>query len=183
MVVMSLSHVIMALFGLIFIQAEGALRPSQPLLDKLSVASSEEEAARLEADVWDAWMYEAGPTVDILMERATEAMQFEENELARDLLDRIILIDPDYAEAWHRRATIFYQDGAYDEAIADLEQALRHEPRHFGAWTGLGAIFESIEENDAALAAYRKALAIHPFSLAAKRAEGRLTPIVEGRAL
>jgi len=118
-----------------------------------------------------------------MMMRGMEALEAQDLELARDMFDRAIQIKPDYSEAWNRRALLFFNDGKYDEAIADLEQALISEPRHFGAWIGLGMIFESSEEPAAALLAYRKALEIHPFAAAAKQGEARLIPQVEGRAL
>jgi tetratricopeptide (TPR) repeat protein len=153
------------------------------LLDKLTRATSEEEAAQIEEEVWGAWMFSGSPTVDMLMVRAQDAVEANDLDRARDMYDRAIDIKPDYPESWHRRALLFFNDGKYDEAIADLEGALRAEPRHFGAWIGLGAIFESIERPDAALRAYRKALAVHPFAAAAKQGESRLTVAVEGRAL
>ena len=119
----------------------------------------------------------------MLMLRGVEATQTDDLELARDMFDRAIRIKPDYAEAWNRRALLFFNDGQYDEAIADLEAALTHEPRHFGAWTGLGMIFESLEEPDAALMAYRKVLEIHPHAAAAQQGQSRLIVQVEGRAL
>tara|TARA_R100001015_G_C4619162_1_gene175801 strand:+ start:995 stop:1534 length:540 start_codon:yes stop_codon:yes gene_type:complete len=179
---MSLTHSLIAFMGLILAQAD-APRASQPLLDKLTAAHSESDAARREDDVWDAWLSESGPTVDIMMERGVTAMQTGDNALARDMFDRIILIDPDYAEVWHRRATLFYAAGRYDEAIADLEEALRREPRHFGAWTGLGVIFEAIEQRKAALKSYREALKIHPYAKIPAQGVKRLTPLVEGRSL
>jgi tetratricopeptide (TPR) repeat protein len=33
-------------------------------------------------------------------------------------------LKPDYAEAWNRRAVLFFNEGKYDEAIADLETAI-----------------------------------------------------------
>ena len=69
-------------------------------------------------------------------------------------------------------------DKQYDEAVADLESALTYEPRHFGAWIGLGMIFESIDRPEAALRAYEKALAdydvaskINPRTMAAIMAQ------------
>jgi tetratricopeptide (TPR) repeat protein len=156
---------------------------SQDLLDKLKTTTSEEEAASLEEEVWDAWLVSGSPTVDILMKRGLEYQKGDNAEAARDVFDRAIAIKPDYAEAWNRRAVLFFNDGKYDQAIDDLESALTYEPRHFGAWIGLGMIFESIDRPEAALKAYRKALAIHPHAESAKQGEKRLQAIVEGRAL
>ncbi len=156
---------------------------SQDLLNQLAETSSSAEAANLEEEIWEAWLLSGSPTVDMLMLRGVEATQTDDLELARDMFDRAIRIKPDYAEAWNRRALLFFNDGQYDEAIADLEVALTHEPRHFGAWTGLGMIFESLEEPDAALMAYRKVLEIHPHAAAAQQGQSRLIVQVEGRAL
>jgi tetratricopeptide (TPR) repeat protein len=156
---------------------------AQDLLDKLTASSDGAVAASLEEEVYSAWLVSGSPTVDILMKRATDAQESEDLELARDMYDRALMIRPEYAEAWNRRALLFFNDGKYDEAIADLETTLQYEPRHFGAWIGLAMIFESMDYPDAALKAYRKALMIHPFAEAAKQGEKRLIPIVEGRAL
>ncbi len=156
---------------------------SQELLNKLGETESSAEAANLEEEIWEAWLLSGSPTVDMLMLRGVEATETADLELARDMFDRAIRIKPDYAEAWNRRALLFFNDGHYDEAISDLEVALTHEPRHFGAWTGLGMIFESIDEPGAALRAYRKVLEIHPHAAAAKQGEARLIIQVEGRPL
>lgn len=156
---------------------------AQDLLNELASTESPEEAALKEEEIWDAWLLSGSPTVDVLMRRGVEAQAMDDVELARDMYDRAIAIKPDYAEAWNRRALLYFDDGKYDEAMADLEAALTHEPRHFGAWIGLGMIFESVEAPDAALKAYRKALAIHPHASAALQGEKRLQVVVEGRQL
>lgn len=156
---------------------------SQELLDQLKDTETDEEAAALEEEVWDAWLVSGSPTVDVLMQRGLEYQQTENLEAARDAFDRAIAILPDYAEAWNRRAVLFFNDGKYDEAIADLESALIREPRHFGAWIGLAMIFESIERPEAALKAYDKALAIHPHAQAAVQGKKRLDRVVNGSPL
>jgi len=156
---------------------------SQELLDKLKTTESEQEAASIEEEIWDAWLVSGSGTIDILMKRGLEYQEHEDVVDAREMFDRVIAIRPEYAEAWNRRALLFFNDGKYDEAVADLESALTYEPRHFGAWIGLGMIFESIERPEAALLAYRKALEIHPHAEAAKQGEKRLMRIVEGMPL
>jgi tetratricopeptide (TPR) repeat protein len=153
---------------------------SQDLLDKLKTVASDEEAAMIEEEIWDAWLVSGSPTVDIMMKRGLDYQESEDPESARDMFDRAIAIKPDYAEAWNRRAPLFFNDGKYDEAVADLESTLTYEPRHFVAWIGLGMIFESIDRPDAALKAYRKALEIHPHAVAAQQGEKRLSRAVEG---
>ena len=162
---------------------DGLENLSQDLLDKLKETDTDEEAAAIEEEVWDAWLVSGSPTVDVLMQRGLEYQQMDRLEDAREAFDRAISIQPDYAEVWNRRAGLFFNAGKYDEAIADLESALTSEPRHFGAWIGLAMIFESIERPEAALRAYDKALAIHPHAQAAVQGKKRLDRVINGRSL
>lgn len=156
---------------------------SQELLDKLKETADDTEAAMLEQEIWDAWLVSGSATVDTLMRRGLEYQEMDDLEAARDAFDKAIAIKPDYAEAWARRAGLFFHEGKYDEAIADLESAITYEPRHFGAWTGLAMIFESVERPEAALKAYEKVLEIHPKSLAAEQGKRRLERVVNGRSI
>ena len=156
---------------------------SQELLDKLKATKDEAEATMLEEEIWDAWLVSGSATVDTLMQRGLEYQENEELDAARDAFDKAIAILPEYAEGWNRRAVLFFNDGKYDEAIADLESAITYEPRHFGAWIGMAMIFESVDRPEAALKAYDKALEIHPLAQAAVQGKRRLDRSVNGRAL
>jgi cytochrome c-type biogenesis protein CcmH/NrfG len=74
----------------------------------------------------------------------------------------VLALQPGWAEAWYRRATLFYQLDDPVGAMADLHKALKLEPRHFGAWTGLGHILMASDDKARALEAYRRALKINP---------------------
>lgn len=157
--------------------------PSDEMFEKLKAAQEEAEAADVADDIWATWLESGSPSADLVMSRAVEALNYGETELARDLLDRVILMRPDFAEAWHRRAGIFLSEENYPEALRDLNQALEAEPRHFGAWLGLGFILEQLGGEAEALESYREALAIYPLMPQAKAAEARLTLKAEGQEL
>lgn len=168
--------------GLIF--ASGASHgPSDDMFDRLLQAPTESEADEVAQDIWAAWLESGSPTVDLLMERAVAAETAGDVAHARALYDRAILIEPDYAEAWNRRAALFLADENYAEALRDVNEALRLEPRHFGAWLGLGMVLETFGAQKEALAAYREALAIHPNLAPAKQAERRLSKSNDGQSL
>ena len=157
--------------------------PSDEMFDRLLEAPSDEEAESVALDIWAAWMESGSATVDILMERAAAAQTIGDTEHARSLDDRAIAITPDYAEAWHRRATLFVADERYDEALRDLNEVLKHEPRHFGAWYGLGTMLERLGSTEEALEAYREALTIYPRLDRARQAAARLSTVSDGTAL
>ena len=73
--------------------------------------------------------------------------------------------------------------GEYGQSIADIERVLALNPRHFGALTGLGMIYERLDMDEAALRAYRAAIAVHPFRPDLKEAIERLEAKTGGTAL
>ena len=96
------------------------------------------------------------------MARARAAYEGKDIDLALKLLDAIVVIKPDYVEAWNRRATIYFLQKDYGKSLADIGQVLRLEPRHFGALSGLGMILEEFGDDKHALEAYRRAVEVYP---------------------
>ena len=162
---------------------QASASPSDEMFQKLHDAPSESEANDAAQDIWAAWMESGSPTVDMIMERAVDAQTVGEYDTARALYDRAIMIEPDYAEAWSRRASLFLNDENFPEALRDLNEALRLEPRHFGAWAGLGIMMETMGAEKEALDAYRQALEIYPLMTQALQAEKRLAKQAEGQGL
>jgi tetratricopeptide (TPR) repeat protein len=115
------------------------------------------------------------------MTRAKAAMDAHQTDVALKLLDAVIKLRPDYVEAWNRRATLYYLKNDYGRSIADIQQVLAREPRHFGALAGLGMIMEDLGDDKHALEAFRKALAINPHLEKVPELVKQLTEKVEGR--
>ena len=74
----------------------------------------------------------------------------------------MVVIAPDFAEGWNKRATVHYLMGNYDKSLSDVAKTLALEPRHFGALSGRGLIYIELEDEKRALEAFEEALAIHP---------------------
>jgi tetratricopeptide (TPR) repeat protein len=151
------------------------------LLGALKVAPDDTSAKAIEDRIWALWMVSGSDTVDVLMSRVKEASDAENYTLAIRLLDAVIEIDPDFVEAWNRRATIFFLRKEYSSSLADIMHVLAQEPRHFGALAGLGTILEEVGDDRHALDAYRKALAVHPHLKGVAEHVKSLTDKVEGR--
>ncbi|GJD71403.1 hypothetical protein MMMDOFMJ_4360 [Methylobacterium gnaphalii] len=122
-------------------------------------------------------------TVDLLTERAREAMAGNDLPLAVELMDRAMALEPSWSEGWSRRATLFWRLSDSSSAIADLERALVLEPRHFEAWAALGKLYLADDDKRRALDAFRRAQAIYPQWDVLKTAIDRLAPDVDGRDL
>ena len=156
-----------------------------PELDSLFVqleqAPDAETAAPIEQQIWQRWSDSGSPTVNVLLERAAAAESDGDPELAARFLDQASDLAPEYAEPWNRRANLAYRGEDFPGAIAAIQETLKREPRHFGALTGLGLIYEELGQHRAALEAYRAALAIHPNYETAAQGVRRLEPRVDGR--
>src|ERR671916_2299825 len=144
-------------------QADAGRRATlDDLFNRLAAAKDEAEAKGIANLIERRWLRSGSDTADLLMTRATDAIQKKEFPLAIELLDRVIALQPEWAEAWNRRATAFFLLDDIASSMADLRQVLAREPRHFGAWAGLGHIYSASGDKGRALEAYRKALTLHP---------------------
>jgi tetratricopeptide (TPR) repeat protein len=156
-----------------------------PALDELFkallTAPTAAEASVVEEQIWQTWGQSGSATVDVLIERADAAEAAGDKPLARSFIDQATSLTPSYAGAWYRRSILRYDADDRAGAIADIQETLKREPRHFGALAGLGMIYEDMGQEKAALNAYRRALEIHPFLDNAKQGVARLEPKVEGQ--
>jgi tetratricopeptide (TPR) repeat protein len=153
------------------------------LFDRLSKAKSEQEAEGITSLIERRFSRSGSDTADLLLSRATEAFGKKDYPLAIELLDRVVTLQPNWAEAWYRRATVFYQIDDPIGAMADLHRALKIEPRHFNAWTGLGHIFMASDDKARALEAYRRVLKLNPQLSTVQTLVERLSHDVDGQDL
>ena len=136
-------------------------------------------AERIEDEIWRLWMAHRDSTAAFDLERATRALAVLDFPAAERILARLVANNPDFPEAWNKRATLYYMQSRDHECVASIHRTLELEPRHFGALCGLGEIFRSRGETGAALLAFGLALRVHPRlegvreTTRALRAEGR----------
>jgi tetratricopeptide (TPR) repeat protein len=117
------------------------------------------------------------------MSWAEEAINDTDYSLALDLLDQIIVIKPDFAEAWNKRATVYFMIDDYGSSLSDIRQTLAIEPRHFGALSGLGMILSSMDRKEEAIRAFKRALEINPQLTKVKESLERLEKETAGESI
>lgn len=151
------------------------------LFDRLAKTSDESEARGIAATIERRWMRSGSDTADLLMDRALDALKSEDQALSIELLDRVIALNPDWAEAWNKRATVFFMMGDLTRSMADIREVLAREPRHFGALAGMGIILQSTGDEKHAFEAFKKALAVNPFLPDVKKAVEKMAPTLDGQ--
>ena len=162
---------------------EAAAADLEEWFDRLASAKSPMEAHGAEQQIVRRWAESGSATVDLLMSWAAEAMEEKNHARVLDLLDQVIVMKPDFAEGYNRRATVYFAMGDVSRSFADIERTLALEPRHFGALSGLGTVLMEIGDRSRAEEIYRRALAIHPQLTSVKEALDKLEAEDAGRPI
>src|SRR5262245_3816150 len=132
------------------------------LFQELKTAATASDAARIERQISDIWLDSGDPDINRQMTVAAQAMDELFYGSALKVFGNIIVTRPDYAEAWNKRATLYYLVGNYQESLNDIDRVLALEPRHFGAIAGKGMVLLKMGKPADALVAFRQALAVDP---------------------
>jgi tetratricopeptide (TPR) repeat protein len=151
------------------------------LFDRMKTVAPEDEPA-LQTEIWQLWFAYDGKDPDVpgLLERGNTAMASDDHAVAEAAFTAVIERDPAYAEGWNRRATVRYLRGNIQGSIADIDQVLAREPRHFGALSGLGLCRIKLGDIQGAIDAYRRVLVIDPQMATAHAQIERLTKLQAG---
>lgn len=152
------------------------------LYDDLA-ASSPGEANSILREIRLEWRKTGSPAMDLLLKRGRDALERGEYRIAIEHLTALTDHAPDVAEAYHARARAYFRIEQIGPALADLEQALALDPRHFEAAHGLAVVLEALDRPQQAFAAYRLVLSLHPHYDPAAEAVTRLKRQVEGLKL
>lgn len=151
------------------------------LFKRLGAASDPDEAKGYAEAIEHVWMQTQSDTASLIMQRATQASTGKNYPLALSLLDRLVALGPDWAEAWNQRATVKFLMQDTDGAMADIDRVMKLEPRHFGALTGMGVILQRSGLDKRALQVFNKALEIYPAQPNLKETVEKLSLDVNGR--
>jgi len=150
--------------------------------ERLARAANAVEASRLEDAIWAAWMSHPDAIAEERLDLATRAIGAGDHADAETLLDELVAAHPGYAEAWNKRATLYFRMGRDADSVRDIHRTLQLEPRHFGAVCGFGQIALRRGERTAALFAFDAALRINPHLGAVRTAREELAAEVQGTA-
>jgi len=123
-----------------------------------NVSSSE-----IEQKIWKIWS--THPTDQKLTKMLAQGSALMNSRMFKEaiiIFDQVIDLDPEWAEAWNKRATVLYLVGEYQKSQNDIDQVLKLEKRHFGALAGQGLVNIELKNYEKAIISYKKAKEIYP---------------------
>ena len=132
------------------------------LFAKLQTATDPMAIQSLEAAIWEQWTMVPDPKQRALMLRGIAEMQQQELQSAVTTFSKLIELAPDFPEAWNKRATVQWLLGNFPASLSDICETIKREPRHFGAYSGLGMIRAQMGEHARAAAAFALAKKWNP---------------------
>jgi tetratricopeptide (TPR) repeat protein len=130
----------------------------------LAALSDGDEVVRVLAEhsIWQVWSRSGDADADSLLQIGIDQMNNGDGSAAVETFSKVIQKKPDFAEAWNKRATVYFLMGENEKSLKDCDEVIKRNPSHFGALAGYGQIYLRLDQPERALAYFRRALRINP---------------------
>ena len=145
-------------------------------------------AQLIENEIWEIWSIHPsddrrGFRLTELLIQGTRLMNMQELSKAYKIFTQIIAAEPDWAEAWNKRATVLYLLGRYQQSQKDIDEVLKLEKRHFGALSGQGLVQTELKNYEKAINSYKEVQKIYPSMQAPKVMIPRLKKLIKEQSI
>ena len=138
-------------------------REIDKLFIQLKSANDFENSKKIEDKIWDLWItHPSKNSLTKLLADGSSAMMDNKLDTAYNKFTEVIELDPNWAEAWNKRATVYYIVGKFQKSQKDIDKVLKLEKRHFGALAGQGLVNIQLQNYEKAIKSYEKAQKIYP---------------------
>ena len=134
-------------------------------LDKLFIElkSNYKITSEIEQEIWELWStHPNDKKLTNLLAKGSDHVKNHQFNKAIEIFTKVINLDPNWAEAWNKRATVLYLIGEFQKSQDDIDKVLELEVRHFGALAGQGLVNIQLKNYEKAITSYEKALEIYP---------------------
>ena len=118
-----------------------------------------------------------------LLNQGSRLMNRGELSKAYELFTQIIATEPDWSEAWNKRATVLYLMNRYQSSLDDIKITLTLEPRHFGALSGQALNYIELKQYEKAIQSYKAAQKIYPLLDSAAKMIPELQDLIDDQAI
>ena len=133
------------------------------LFNQLKSASSSITAKEIETKIWEMWTtHPDEESLTNLLAKGSYYMSQNQLTSAHNVFSKAIELDPKWAEAWNKRATVLYLMGNYELSQNDIDEVLKLEKRHFGALSGQGMVQTALKNYQKAIDSYIEAHKVYP---------------------
>ena len=113
--------------------------------------------------IWILWStHPTDQKLTSMLDEGSILVQDQKLNRAIKVFTEVIEIDPSWAEAWNKRATVYYMIGEFQKSQNDIDKVLELEERHFGALAGQGLVNIQLKNYEKAILSYKKAQEIYP---------------------
>jgi len=120
-------------------------------------------SSSVERQIWLLWStHPSNKKLTSMLLEGSRLMQDRQLNRAINVFTEAIALDPAWAEAWNKRATVFYMVGEFQKSQDDIDKVLELEKRHFGALAGQGLVNIQLKNYDKAKKSYQMVEEIHP---------------------
>ena len=121
------------------------------------------KSLNIEQQIWLLWStHPSDEKLTSLLNEGSRLVQDQKLYKAISIFTDAIELDPTWAEAWNKRATVFYMVGEFQKSQNDIDKVLALEQRHFGALAGQGLVNIQLKNYEKAIKSYEKAQEIYP---------------------
>jgi len=181
---------IIMVLGLLFFNNVNAEERESELnnLFKQLKNSEATKAIEIENKIWKIWSIHPsndrrGFRLTELLDQGSLLTDRRELNKAYEIFTQIIATDPNWSEAWNKRALVLYLMKQYQSSLDDIKITLALEPRHFGALSGQALNYIELKQYEKAIKSYKAAQKIYPVMGAAKKMIPQLQELIKDQAV
>ncbi|MDC0853685.1 tetratricopeptide repeat protein [Candidatus Pelagibacter sp.] len=154
------------IFVLLFLTTNLSANDRDTQLDKLFLELKKDIpslSSKIAQQIWTLWStHPTDKKLTLILDEGSRLVQDQQLTRAINVFTQVIELDPTWAEAWNKRATVFYMVGEFQKSQDDIDKVLELEERHFGALAGQGMVSIKLRNYDKAMKSYLKAQEIYP---------------------
>ena len=170
------------------VHAEERKNELEKLFSQLKNTKTLSSAQIVEKKIWEIWLIHPsddrrGFRLTELLIQGSRLMNMGELSKAYELFTQIIATEPDWSEAWNKRATVLYLMNRYQSSLDDIKITLTLEPRHFGALSGQALNYIELKKYEKAIESYKAAQKIYPLLDSAKKMIPELQELINDQAV
>jgi len=133
------------------------------LFNQLKQSKNEFVAQEVEQKIWKVWStHPKNKKLTLMLAEGSSLVNDRQFKKAILIFSKVIDLDPSWAEAWNKRATVMYMIGEFKKSQQDINKVLELENRHFGALAGQGLVNIELKNYEKAIKSYENAQKIYP---------------------